>query len=130
MRGRRDSKPKPQVVIFEEDPQIRNMYSKSLRDECELTFLTNWEETLDFMRFFVLMKQGINCLVFDSHFSNSRKRLATCVRVIKQFAYAGPIIAASSEHNSELMKKGATHRPEGDLKENVPALVLELLTSG
>ncbi len=127
MRGRKDSKSKPRVVIFEEDPEIRRLYNKSLRDDCELTFLTNWEETLDFMRYFSLMKQSINCLVFDSHFSNSRKRLSTCVRLIKQFAYTGPIIAASSEHNSELMMKGATDRPDGNLKENVPALVLQIL---
>jgi hypothetical protein len=127
MRGRREPKSKPRVIIFEEKPEIRHLYNETLRDECELTFLTNWEETLDFMKFFSLMKQSINCMVFDSHFSNSRKRLSTCVKLAKQFAYTGPIIAASSERNDELMDKGATDRPEGDLKQNVPALVLQTL---
>ena len=127
MRGRRIPKAKPAIVIMEDDPEMRSFYSKNLRDHCEIFFLTTRTEVVDFKKNTDFRNTNIRCIIVDGYFSEDNFKLSGVVYTIRNREFTGSIIAASDEFNDELMENGATDRPEGDLKKNVPALVLHSL---
>lgn len=127
MRGRRNPKIKPHIVIVEDDEETRKLYSENLREFCEITFLTTREEVSDFRKITDFKTTNIQCFVFDGYFREDKFKLSSVIYAIKNRGYIGPIVAASEDRNNELAENGATNRPEGDLKENVPSLVLEIL---